>query len=437
MFNFLFKRIDNSPLIAFRILFGLLMLFQVYISLSSNWIPRAYTDPKFTFSHIGMEWLQPLPGNGMYWYYAVMGVFALTIAIGFKYRASLVIFGLMWAGTYYMQKTIYNNHHYLMILFCIIMLFLPANAYASVDSRRNPAIRRYSMPYWCIGVIIAQMAIVYFFAAVAKLYPGWLDGTFTRIMLPKGGTHWYTRMLTQEWCSYLIAYAGIAFDLLIIPMLLYKRTRHIGAVASLGFHLFNSALLKIGIFPYLALALLVMFYPPEQIRRLFFWKKPPVVDDGSLIKSPKNNKLLLYFFVPYFIIQLALPVRHYFIPGDVMWTEEGHRLSWRMMLKFKTGKVDFRIVDRKTGEVFGYDLKNTLTPKQISSMSTRPDMIWQMAQYIKKEYAAKGRDVAIYANAMVSLNNSPRRPIIDTDTDLTRVEWKHLTHNEWILLNDK
>ncbi len=39
------------------------------------------------------------------------------------------------------------------------------------------------------------------------------------------------------------------------------------------------------------------------------------------------------------IWQVYLPVRHYFIPGNVFWTEEGHRMAWRMMLRNKAGEV--------------------------------------------------------------------------------------------------
>ncbi|WP_316930169.1 HTTM domain-containing protein [Leeuwenhoekiella sp. MAR_2009_132] len=36
-------------------------------------------------------------------------------------------------------------------------------------------------------------------------------------------------------------------------------------------------------------------------------------------------------------MQLELPLRHWIIKDDVLWTEEGHRLSWRMMLRSKGG----------------------------------------------------------------------------------------------------
>ena len=48
--------------------FGLLIAVESFGALLTGWVKRAFIDPEFTFTFIGFEWLQPLPGNGMYWY---------------------------------------------------------------------------------------------------------------------------------------------------------------------------------------------------------------------------------------------------------------------------------------------------------------------------------------------------------------------------------
>jgi hypothetical protein len=150
-----------------------------------------------------------------------------------------------------------------------------------------------------------------------------------------------------------------------------------------------------------------------------------------------GNNILQWFFIPYFIVQLALPLRHYFIKGDVLWTEEGHRLSWRMMLRTRNGSTDYRIVDKKTKEVFSYPFSDELTYKQQNGMETKPDMIWQLAQRIKHQYAEKGKDVAVYAKTKVSVNGSPYKMLIDPNTDLAAASWNYFGHSEWVLLYDK
>ncbi len=434
MIKQLFRPIDNAPLVIFRIFLGFLLACETFGAILTGWVKSNLIDPKFTFSHIGMEWLQPLPGNGMYWYFATMGIFGLLVMIGYKYRWSIGLFTLLWAGAYFMQKTSYNNHYYLLLLVCFIMLFLPAHRYASVDAKLNPSLKKLTMPAWCSLVMILQVSIVYFYATLAKFYPGWLDGTFTHDLLDRSVTNPALHgIMTQKWFYLFIAYAGIAFDMLVVPLLLFRKTRTIAFVASVIFHIFNSITLQIGIFPFFALSFVVFFYPPEKIRKIFLKKKPAVTEQDA---DYEGRGILKYLFVPYFLLQILLPLRHYLIKGDVLWTEEGHRLSWRMMLRTRWGDTDFRIVDKKTGQKLYYSISHNLTHKQKSGMETRPDMIWQMAQHIKEHFRKERRDVAVYADTQVSVNGSPYKKLINPDTDLAAADWDYFFHCKWVLLYD-
>jgi vitamin K-dependent gamma-carboxylase len=273
MLKKLFQPIDNAPLIIFRMFFGFLLAAETFGAILTGWVKRVLIDPEFTFSHIGFEWLQPLPGYGMYFYFFLMGTLGLMVMIGYKYRFSLSLFTLLWTGVYLMQKSSYNNHYYLLILVCLIMLFLPANSYASVDAKNNPEIKRNTMPLWCSAVMISQVAIVYFFATVAKFYPGWLNGSFIRLLLSNTEYESFRPFFSQHWFHLFISYSGILFDMFIVPLLLWKRTRTIAFLAAISFHIFNAIFLQIGIFPFFALSFIVFFYPPEKIRKLFFKKK--------------------------------------------------------------------------------------------------------------------------------------------------------------------
>ncbi len=178
----------------------------------------------------------------------------------------------------------------------------------------------------------------------------------------------------------------------------------------------------------------MFFYPPEKIRSIFLKRKPAAQDAGTITNEGRNT--LVYFFIPYFILQLILPLRHYFINGDVLWTEEGHRLSWRMMLRTRSGDTDFKIINKKTGEPLFYNFSDDLTHKQRSGMETKPDMIWQMAQRIKQHFASQNIDAAVYANTNVSVNNGPYQALIDPKTDLASVSWDYFSHCDWVLLPD-
>ena len=69
-------------------------------------------------------------------------------------------------------------------------------------------------------------------------------------------------------------------------------------------------------------------------------------------------------------------------------------------------------------------------------MRTKPDMIWQNAQRIKKHFKAQGLDVAVYVNSKAGINGAPMKILIDEKTDLTAVEWNYFFHNDWIVLYD-
>ena len=429
--KFLFKAIDNSPLVVFRIFFGFLVACESFGAIFTGWVKRILIDPQVTFSFIGFEWLKPLPGFGMYFYFIAMGVFGLAIMLGYRYRIAIISYTILWAGVYFMQKTAYNNHYYLLLLISFLLIFLPSNSYASLDVRQNRIKEENTMPYWISLLFIIQVAIVYVFASIAKFYPDWLDGTFTRNLLADS-TNVITlkKLFLQKWFYLFIAYMGIIFDLLIVPLLLFKKTRMLALLASLTFHLFNAIFLEIGIFPFFALTFALFFYEPETIRSVFLRRKTSIETDNG--HSNYYGKKIVYFLIiPYLIIQLLLPLRHHFIEGDVLWTEEGHRLSWRMMLRERNGFIHIRIKDLKTGEESLYDYRKNLTDKQIQNLATKPDFIWQYCQYIKKEF--KGKEIAIFIDCKNSINRKEYKTLIDPKFDMAKAKWNYFRHNEWLL----
>jgi len=430
--NWLFKHIDNSALVVFRVIFGLLCFLETVGAIFTGWIKRTLVEPDFTFNFIGFEFLQPLPGTGMYFYYAIMGFFGLLIMVGYKYRFSMLAFTLMWSATYLMQKSSYNNHYYLLMLLSAIMVFLPAHKYASFDAKLNPQITCYSMPQWCRIVIILQLFIVYTYASIAKIYPDWLDGSVIKILM-SGKKHYFLigDLLQQKWLQYILAYGGILFDGLIVPLLLFKPTRKYAFIVSIFFHLFNSIVFQIGIFPYLSLAFTLFFFPAEKIQKLFLKKKPFYKLYDIII--PKSKQPIIIIFGIYFLIQIGLPLRHHFIEDNVLWTEEGHRLSWRMMLRSKSGKTSYIVENKRTKKRIDIKLDNYLSKKQIRSASAKPDVIWQFAQRLKQDFKDKGEDVAVYINAKISVNGKPYKTLINPDIDIASVKWHVFKHNNWIL----
>ncbi|WCO01919.1 HTTM domain-containing protein [Psychroserpens ponticola] len=432
MNKLLFKHIDNTALITFRMLFGAFLALESFGAIATGWIKRTLVDPQFTFNFIGFDWLQPLPGPWMYIYYAVMGIFGIFVMIGYKYRLSILSFTLLWAGVYFMQKSSYNNHYYFLMILSAAMIVMPAHRFASIDAKLNPSIKSISMPQWCKLYFVFQLFILYTYASIAKLYPDWLDLTFPELLM-QSKQHYYLigDLLQHKAVHYFVAYGGILFDGLIIPLLLWKPSRKIAFFVSVFFHLFNSIIFQVGIFPYLSLAFAVFFFEPKFIQNFFLKKKP--LYEASEIIIPRYAPIFKTIFILYFIVQIALPLRHHFIKGDVLWTEEGHRMSWRMMLRSKNSNTTFTVIDKATGNSTRINFDDYLSKKQRRSVSTKPDVMWQFAQHLKQEYSKKGIDIEVYVNALLSVNGKPRQQLIDPKVDLAREKWNPFKHQEWIL----
>ena len=89
--SYLSKTYDSSPLIVFRIGFGLLMLISLIRFWSNGWIEELYINPQFHFSYYGFEWVKPL-GDFTYVLFLICGLSTIFIALGYKYRFSIILF---------------------------------------------------------------------------------------------------------------------------------------------------------------------------------------------------------------------------------------------------------------------------------------------------------------------------------------------------------
>ena len=129
------KPVSIAPLVTFRITFGLLMFFSIARFCWRGWIDTVYVNPRFHFSYVGFEWIQPFGNIGMYLLFAAMLVSCLLIIIGFYYRAAIIIFFLSFTYVELIDVTTYLNHYYFISLVAFLLIWLPANRAYSLDAR--------------------------------------------------------------------------------------------------------------------------------------------------------------------------------------------------------------------------------------------------------------------------------------------------------------
>jgi hypothetical protein len=431
--------VSIAPLVSFRIGFGLLMFFSLLRFWWRGWIDTVYIQPKYHFTYMGFEWVQPLGSPGMYLLFAVVIIAALFIALGLFYRLATILFFLGFTYVELIDVTTYLNHYYFISLVAFIMIWLPANRMYAVDVWRKPAIARIKTPAWTINILRFQLCIVYVFAGLAKLTPDWLlHAEPMKTWLPaKSHLPLVGSLMYKEWVAYLFSWFGAVYDLFIVFFLLNKRTRPVAYGFVLIFHIATAIFFPaIGMFPYVMIVSSLIFFSGDfhekLLSRLPFYKIQQAVSH-SIIYSFRYNRLFTAAIIVYAVVQVMIPLRFLLYPGHLFWHEEGYRFSWRVMLMEKAGTAYFT-VKNKTGTAFyEVDNKTFLTPLQEKMMSTQPDMILKYAHYLAKEYAQKGIDSPkVYAAVYVALNGQRSRLFIDSTVNLAaeKLSWGHY---KWVL----
>jgi hypothetical protein len=248
-----------------------------------------------------------------------------------------------------------------------------------------------------------------------------------------------------------MAYVGLFLDLTIAFFLLNRRTRPWAFGFAICFHLLNMLIFNIGIFPYLSVSLTALYFSPAFPRTIIrklaarlswvdrlveAWRKRMTItvekNDYLWQKAPRFRPAVVTGLILLASFHLLVPLRHHLFPGNVAWTEEGHRYSWRMMLRSKQGKGYFRL-EHEGGATETIDPGEYLSSRQERKMYTHPDMILQFAHFIKDRFKRPGEGISVYAEIEARLNGRPYQTYIDPSVDLAGKEWAHFCHSDWIL----
>ncbi|HEY1084440.1 MAG TPA: HTTM domain-containing protein [Prosthecobacter sp.] len=429
----LFAPVDIASLVWFRIVFGIILLVEALRFITKGWIEAYYVAPAFLFKYYGFSWVQPWPAWGMHLHFWVLAVAGAGIALGFFYRICCAVYFLGFTYVFLLDQTHYLNHHYLVCLLCFLMIWMPAHHALSVDAWLRPGLRTSYVPAWPTGLLRAQLCIVYFMAGLAKLNGDWLAGEPMRAwLLRRTGYPVLGPYFAEPWMPYFFSYSGLVFDLLVVPMLIWRRTRLLAFFLAAVFNLTNCYLFKIGIFPWMALGATILLFQPR-LPHLFPVLWQPV---QGVAKAPsasaERQKIIATLAAVYITLQLLIPFRHWLYPGNVAWTEEGHRFSWRMMLRRKAGALSIHVRNPATNESWTVLPHDYLTTRQSSKASTRPDMILQLCHHVAADLAARGLPgMEVRALSTVSLNGRPARFMIDPEANLA-AEPRTLAPAAWI-----
>ncbi|WP_428660707.1 HTTM domain-containing protein [Runella sp.] len=435
-----FKRTTSAaPLAGFRIAFGLMLFGGIVRFWSNGWIETLYIQPRFYFPFYGFEFIRPL-GEYTYLMFAVCGLSALSVAFGLFYRVTSTLLFFSFTYIELIDKSTYLNHYYFTSIVCLLLIFLPAHRYFSIDAYRRPSLLAGTIPLWCLDALKLFVGMLYFFAGLAKLNSDWLlHAQPLRIWLPaKNDLPLIGFLFNYSWIPLVFSWFGCLYDLS-IPFLLWQRkTRPVAYAGVVIFHGLTAILFPIGMFPYIMMVTALIFFSAEfhekiiyKLGRLLSLPNRFLQPAKTFVYQPVVNKSLLTGFIIFFLIQLLLPFRYLLYPGELFWTEEGYRFSWRVMLMEKAGYAQFTVVDDQGNRTI---VNNSafLTPLQEKMMSTQPDMLLQYAHLLRDEYAKRGfHEPQVYVDSYVALNGRLGKPLVPPTTDLAK-EQDSFKHKTWI-----
>jgi hypothetical protein len=375
----------------FRILFGCLVAFSSIRFFYNDWIDQLYIVPVFHFTFKGFEWVKALSPAGMYALFSLMIICGAAIALNKYYRAACVVFFITFTYIELIDVTYYLNHYYLVSLLAFIMIF-----YHSHDPSSTPHNQR------VIFFLRLQVSMVYFFGGINKLETDWMllaqplqIWLHANSNLPLIG-----KMLAWKETAYIVAWAAVLFDVGVAFFLWFKKTRLVSYVALSAFHIATALLFHIGMFPWIMMTAALLFFNYSlPIKSLFTGVK---------------KQLALAPLVIVAVWQLFFPLRHFLYPGNYLWTEQGFRFAWNIMLMEKNGVIEFGMKDA-SGNVQDVTEKEYLTPFQIKMVSTQPDLIMQFARYLKQKHPGTS---AVFAECYVSLNGRRSQLYFDPELNL-------------------
>lgn len=425
---------DAASLAAFRFLFGTILCLSSIRFVWNGWVDRFYVQPSFFFKYWGFEWVEVLPGPWMTAAFVAMAVLAAFVAVGFLYRVSIVALFVVFTYVELIDVTNYLNHYYLVSLLALLMCFLPLHRAWSVDAWLWPNRFEPVVPAWMLYLMRFQIAVVYFYAGLAKFQPDWLIHAqpLGIWLAARTETPFIGPLLTLPFMPHLMSWAGFLNDVLVVPFLLWRRTRPYAFATVAVFHFFTHLLFVIGVFPFLMVSGATLFFDADWPRTLVDRLLGRPRRELSLGSNSQANaspvagrwsNAAAVLVAAYCVIQALAPMRTHLYQGDVLWHEQGMRYSWRVMVREKNGSIRYRVRWRDAEREVQVPPSRYLTSHQEREMSGQPDMILQLAHRIASDFEARGHeDVEVRVDALVSLNGRRAAPMIDPDVDLAKVD---------------
>ncbi len=434
--------VSIQSLAVTRILFGAILVWDCWRYVRYDRIFRYYVEPTWTFPYFGLDFIRPLPEPWIHWAWLLVGIFAFMVMIGAFYRVAIVGFTLVFGYFFLLDKAQYLNHNYMVLLYAALLCFAPAGRAFSVDAWRRPETRVSHIPRWPVSAIRLQTEIILIYAGIVKITDDWLRGEPLGLWLrAQADDRMIGWLFHYDWVILMGTWGTVALHILGAPLLLWRRTRLWIFLIYCGFHVSNAVFFNIGIFPWLTIAITLIFFDPDwpqQVARrllgLFETLPPMPRPEPAALRVPAIGTGLMALLAVWFAVQIVVPQRQIFFPNLVGWTGDGHRFSWRMRIYDRDAHGAFIIHEPATGVTVRVDPYDVMSARQAHAVLTRTDLIHDFARKLEQKVQREGMgEVEVRAEIMKSLNGRPMQLYIDPEVDLTAVPYNWFRPDPWVL----
>lgn len=400
------------PMTIFRLLFGLMMVPQVF-SLTPSIHDLANSTFVFHYPYFG--WVDAYSHELIYALTAISVASALGLALGLWSRLSALVFMLAFGYLFLIDMSFYNNHYYLWCIFAFLFALNPDNGLSIIDLWRGQRERETDLRGYLPFALV--VSIVYLYGGLVKVNPDWLQGYPMRMMA--ASRQWPA----PDFIGYFMSYAGIIFDVgMAFALWRYARAWWL-LLPYFGFHISNYFIFNIGEFPFVMLAAIFVYLP--------FQNRPL----AQLWQSAQFAGWRRWTYSLFFGFQILFPLRSWLVSGNVAWHRQGYFFSWRMMLNNHQATYFQFLVDiPEQNQKYWVQFDKLLTFRQFSDTYHNPYFIWLLAQKLKSDAQKKykAQTVHVYAKSIVSLNQHPAKPLINTDIDLAAQPYHFLQKNKFV-----
>jgi vitamin K-dependent gamma-carboxylase len=198
---------------------------------------------------------------------------------------------------------------------------------SSIDALSNKSEAK--VPFWNYFLIKFQFFVLYFIAGCKKFSTEWL--LEWQHSISNLSSNWiftpFRFVIGSEWTDQImIHWFAAVFDTSITFFLIYKKSRPMALLFCSTFHIMNSRLFNIGMFPWVCLVELPLFCEYEWPRR--FWRKLKCSTASSTERTIANDKnvttkrtlkerFTTFLILIYCCLQLFLPFSHFITKGYI------------------------------------------------------------------------------------------------------------------------